>query len=172
MAIPESWSIKKRAHECAITKRKFIEGEEFYTAIFPDPETGGYHRVDYSKEAWAQLDEQAPTPFSFWKSSYEPPSKDDKPEVMPKDSAELLLAKLIEQDEPDTENVRYILAIMLERQKILTETDTQKTPNGTLRIYQQKKSGEIYIILDPDIPLDQIIPIQQQVAEMLDANNP
>ncbi len=54
MALPEAWSIRVRAHQCAITEVKFEDQQEFYTAIFPDPdpETGGYLRMDFSLDAW------------------------------------------------------------------------------------------------------------------------
>ena len=49
-------------------------------------------------------------------------------------SAEEILRRLVEEDEDHTENTRYILAVMLERRKLLRETDSQRTPNGILRV--------------------------------------
>mgnify|MGYP000208384457 FL=1 len=57
---------------------------------------------------------------------------------------------------------------MLERKKLLKETDKQPTPNGILRIYVHRKNGGIYIILDPNIPLDQVERVQKEVSELLD----
>ena len=94
-----------------------------------------------------------------------------KEEVVTKESAEDLLSRLIEEDKEHTENARYILAVMLERKKLLKETDKQQTPNGILRIYEHRKSGEIYIVLDPNIPLDQIEEVQKEVSELLDGND-
>ena len=171
MALPESWSIKARAHKCAITEVKFKDLQEFYTAIFPDLEEGGYLRMDFSEEAWNNREEQFQAPFSFWKSTYEESVSEEKEDVVTKESAEDLLSRLIEEDKEHTENARYILAVMLERQKLLKETDKQQTPNGILRIYEHRKSGEIYIVLDPNIPLDQIEEVQKEVSELLDGNS-
>jgi len=74
---------------------------------------------------------------------------------------------MIEQDEAHTENTRYILAIMLERKKILVETDSQKTRTGLIRIYEHRHSGEVFIVKDPLIPLREIAPIQEEVQRML-----
>ncbi len=167
MALPESWSFKSRAHQCSITEKKFEDGNTFYTAIYPDPESSGYLRKDFSLEAWNYKSDEFKSPFSFWKSTYEVVIAEAKPEVVAKDSAEGLLSRLIEEDQEHTENARYILAIMLERQKLLKETDKQMTPNGTLRIYEHKKLGEIYIIKDPNIPLDQVESVQKEVSELL-----
>ena len=168
MALPESWSIKARAHKCAITEVKFEDQQEFYTAIFPDPESSGYLRMDFSEDAWEKRVEEYKKPFSFWKSTYEESIAEEKNEVVTKESAEELLSRLIEEDKEHTENARYILAVMLERKKLLKETDKQQTPNGILRIYEHKKSGEVYIVLDPNIPLDQIEKVQTEVSELLD----
>ncbi len=168
MALPEAWSIKARGHQCAITEIKFIDRQEFYTAIFPDPKSGGYQRMDFSVAAWNARPDELQKPFSFWKNIYEVSAGDGKVEVVTKESAEELLGRLIEEDQEHTENARYILAIMLERKKLLKETDKQPTPNGILRIYEHRKSGEIYIVLDPNIPLDQVEQVQIQVSELLD----
>ena len=171
MALPEAWSIKARAHQCAITEVKFIDQQDFYTAIYPDPESSGYLRMDFSLEAWPERPEELQKPFSFWKNTYEASVIEAKEEVVTKESAEELLSRLIEEDQEHTENARYILAIMLERKKLLKETDKQQTPNGILRIYEHRKSGEIYIVLDPNIPLDQVEHVQKEVSELLDGND-
>lgn len=168
MALPEAWSIKARAHQCALTEIKFEDQQEFYTAIFPDPESSGYLRMDFSLDAWKDRPEELRNPFSFWKNTYEVSLIDQKVDIVTKESAEELLSRLIEEDQEHTENARYILAIMLERKKLLKETDKQPTPNGTLRIYEHRKSGEIYIVLDPNIPLDQVEQVQKQISELLD----
>ena len=168
MALPESWSIKARAHKCAITEIKFEDQQEFYTAIYPDPESSGYLRMDFSEDAWEERAEEYKKPFSFWKSTYEESVSEAKEEVVTKESAEELLSRLIEEDKEHTENARYILAVMLERKKLLKETDKQQTPNGILRIYEHRKSGEVYIVLDPNIPLDQIEEVQKEVSDLLD----
>jgi hypothetical protein len=170
MALPEAWSIKARAHQCALTEVKFEDQQEFYTAIFPDPESSGYLRMDFSVDAWNNRPEELKKPFSFWKNTYEVSVMEEKEEVVTKESAEELLSRLIEEDQEHTENARYILAVMLERKKLLKETDKQPTPNGILRIYEHRKSGEIYIVLDPNIPLDQVERVQKEVSELLDGD--
>ncbi|MGJ8656179.1 MAG: hypothetical protein ACSHX6_06995 [Akkermansiaceae bacterium] len=171
MALPEAWSIKARAHQCAITEVKFVDQQQFYTAIFPDPESSGYLRMDFSLEGWKDRPEELQKPFSFWKNTYEASVIEAKSEVVTKESAEELLSRLIEEDQEHTENARYILAVMLERKKLLKETDKQQTPNGILRIYEHRKNGEIYIVLDPNIPLDKVEAVQKEVSELLDGND-
>ena len=165
MALNESWSIKSRGHICTVTEDQFADGESFYTAIFPDPESGGYLRKDFSIESWEQRD--GDKPFSFWQSVYHTPVKDEKVEVT-EESPEELLRRLIDEDEEHTENARYILAIMLERKKMIKEADSQAVADGIIRIYEQRKTGDVFIIKDPNIPLSEIESVQQEVTELLE----
>ena len=167
MSKADSWHIKSRAHQCSISEKPFTEGEVFFTAIFPDPELDGYLRSDFSQEAWESRENEAPLPFSFWRTVYRPPEVEAKVTIVDKDDPESLLKMMIEQDEAHTENTRYILAIMLERKKILVETDSQKTRTGLIRIYEHRHSGEVFIVKDPLIPLREIAPIQEEVQRML-----
>lgn len=167
MPLADSWHIKSRAHRCSVTDRAFEEGEAFFTALFPDPETDGYLRFDFSQDAWDSREANEDQPFSFWRTIYKPPEVEAKVEIVAKDDPEALLSKMVEEDEEHTENARYILAVMLERKKILVETDSQKTNTGLLRIYQHRHSGEVFIVKDPQIPLTEIAPIQEEVQRLL-----
>jgi len=89
---------------------------------------------------------------------------------MKKLSPEEILTRLVEEDQEHTENTRYILAVMLERQKLLRETDSQRMPDGILRVYEHRKTGEVYLIRDPDIPLHQVEALQNEVIILLENN--
>ncbi|MDZ4288642.1 MAG: hypothetical protein U0984_11825, partial [Prosthecobacter sp.] len=113
----QNWQIRSRSHTCALTSRTFEEGEAFYTAIYFDPETNGYVRRDVALDAWQQeLSERQP--IAYWKAVYSPHVVEEKPEVATKENAMSLLQRFIEEDEPRTENARYILALMLERKRV------------------------------------------------------
>jgi hypothetical protein len=165
----ENYSIKSRAHRCHLTDKPFAEGETFVAALFPDPESSGYLRRDYSAQAWEnRVDEEgSEEPFSFWRSHYKPPVKEEQVEVTSHDP-EGLFAKLVEENEEHTENARFILAAMLERKKLLRETDTQHLPTTLLRIYEHRKTGDVYIIRDPQIALSDVESIQEEVQQLLD----
>ena len=164
----ENWSIKSRAHLCAATGEPFSNGQAIHAALFPDPESSGYLRQDFTPEAWNTRDPVLPSPFSHWQTIYEKPPPDEKPEAVVDHDPETLLQRMIDQDEPHTEKTRYILAIMLERRKILRETDSQKLPSGLLRVYENRKSGAIYLITDPGISLDEVDQVQAEVRELLE----
>jgi hypothetical protein len=170
MAYAESWHVRSRSRECAATGRAFTDGETIVTALFPDPESSGYLRRDYSPEAWNALPDDAETPFSFWKTTFSAPSGNEAADPIEKLSPEEILARLVEEDQDHTENTRYILAVMLERRKLLRETDHQRTANGILRVYEHRKTGEVYLIRDPDIPLAEVEAVQNEVIILLENN--
>jgi hypothetical protein len=170
MAFAESWHVRSRSRECAATGRAFTDGETIVTALFPDPESSGYLRRDFCMDAWSARPDDAEKPFSFWKTTFSAPSSGAQAEQAEKLSAEEILRRLVEEDEDHTENTRYILAVMLERQKLLRETDHQRTPNGILRVYEHRKSGEVFLIRDPDIPLSDVEAIQNEVIVLLENN--
>lgn len=170
MALPESWHIRSRARACTATARPFEDGETIVTALFPDPESSGYLRLDFSQEAWKARTAEDEKPFSFWKAVYQAPvAGAEKQDAFKKESPEELLRRLVEEEEEHTENVRYILAVMLERQKVLRETDSQRTPNGIIRVYEHRKLGDVFIVRDPDIPLDQVEKVQEEVLALLES---
>lgn len=171
MAITEQWNIKSRAHVCAGTGRPFQEGEVFHTALF-EAEDGILERRDYSTEAWEAEGGPATTAFSHWRATYSPPAREEKSEPVRKENAEELLRRLVAEDEAHTENARFILAVMLERQKILRQTDSHKVGETKLLIYEHRKSGDVLLIRDPEIPLSDVDRVQSEVTLLLDQEAP
>jgi hypothetical protein len=170
MALAEPWHVRSRGRECAATQRPFTDGETIVTALFPDPESSGYLRRDYGEDGWKGYQETGETPFSFWRTKYTATASNEAANAAEKLSAEEILQRLVEEDEDHTENARFILAVMLERQKLLRETDSQRTPTGILRVYEHRKTGEVFIVKDPDIPLNQVEAVQKEVFVLLENN--
>ena len=164
MSLTPEWSIQSRAHQCAATGTAFHDGEPFYTLLFHDKD--GYRREDLSEAAYAARNENI-QPFSFWRSKFETPPA-APPEALAKQTAEDLLRTYMSTDEPQKINVCYLLAVMLERKKLLKEVQSQRTAEGQFtRIYEHTKTGEVFVIPDPQLRLDQIAQVQQEVAGLL-----
>jgi hypothetical protein len=65
-------------------------------------------------------------------------------------------------------NVVYVLAVMLERSKILVERDAKEQPDRTIiRIYEHRRTGESFIVLDPRIRLENLGDVQSEVVALL-----
>ena len=67
-------------------------------------------------------------------------------------------------------NAVYILAVMLERQRLFAHTETQTRIDGVrVLVYEHKKTGEVFLIPDPQLRLDQLDYVQQEVMALLTA---
>jgi hypothetical protein len=86
---------------------------------------------------------------------------------MPKESVEELLRRLVSEDLPEHLNARYVLAILLERKRTLKQVDFRETAAGKILIYEHAKTGEVFIIPDPRLRLDQLDSVQQQIYSLL-----
>lgn len=103
---------------------------------------------------------------SYWQGEYKLPPP-PPPEPIQKDTAESLLKSLIEAKDPAKAGACYILAVMLERKKMLKHRDTITEDGRELLVYEHATSGESFTVLDPHLRLDQLEEVQRQVADLL-----
>ena len=164
----DEWSIQRRSETCTVTGRPFEAGENFYTLLFRDRE--GFRRQDLSEEAWRQRNDNL-QPFSFWRSKFEPPPP-APPEPLPKESAEELFRRLVAAGDNANANACYVLAAMLERKKILKQIETEDRDRGRVLIYEHAKTGDVFVVPDPQLHLDQLESVQTEVAQLLAAAAP
>lgn len=157
------WEIKGRGNRCTATGREFVDGEFFYTLLFR--ERGGFRREDLCEEAYQERDKKQ-KPFSFWRTKYEQPPP-PAPEAVTKETAEDLLRRFMSEEGNEHANARYILALMLERKRTLKPIETKKEDGQKILIYEHAKTGEVFVIPDPELKLDQIEQVQMEVAELL-----
>ena len=159
----QDWTIQHRAERCAATGEPFNDGDFFYTLLYD--ERGEFRREDLSETAFKARNENI-QPYSFWRSKFEVPVA--VPETLGKQTAEDLLRRYMAESSPEHSNARYILVVMLERKKLLKEVEVKRSDDGSLtRIYEHAKTGEVFIIPDPQLRMDQIADVQQQVAGLL-----
>ena len=129
--------------------------------------TGGYERFDCHPECWKTAEKDW-VPFSQWDGVSFAPKKEEKKETLKKEDAGELLRKLMTLDDPAMKNVVYVLAVMLERSKILVERDAKELEDGTIRrVYEDRKQGDTFVILDPRLRLENLGEVQQQVVALL-----
>ena len=56
---------------------------------------------------------------------------------------------------------------MLERKKSLVPTDSQETESRRLLFYEHAETGDVFIVADPGLKLDEIDSVQREVSELL-----
>ncbi len=163
------WNIQSRARECQACQKPFADKETFHTIL--SDQKAAYQRLDVCEACWAaQFSCGAADKKGFvshWMSVYEvPPAR--PPEAIGRETAESLLRKLIERNDPAHVGPRFILAAMLERKRLL-KVKAQLNENGSrIFIYEHPKSGDLFNIVDPNLQLDQLEELQRAVANLLE----
>ena len=95
------------------------------------------------------------------------PPPPPEPEALKKDDAESLLRRLVAENAAGTRNARYILALMLERKKVLRQIERQRQDGISVLVYEHIPSGEVWLIEDPGLKLGELTAVQDEVAKLL-----
>ncbi len=164
------WTIQARADHCDVTGRPFADGETFYTLLYRDRDTDAFSRRDVSTEGWKRLraEKADPSPFCFWRAKYVPPPP-PAPEALPRADAESLLRCYLAENRPEHARAVYILALMLERKRLLRPTNARDDEGSGRRMlfYEHTRTGETFVVVDPGLRLDQLEEVQREVAGLL-----
>jgi hypothetical protein len=56
---------------------------------------------------------------------------------------------------------------MLERKRVLRQVKTEKTESGCVLIYEHRATGDVFIVPDPGLRLDELEAVQNEVAGLL-----
>jgi hypothetical protein len=162
------WNIQSRAHACEACGKTFADKESYHTLLFDEKQD--FRRSDVCVGCWQkQYSEGARDRkgfISYWHGIYEAPVV--APEAIQKDTAESLLRKLIELNDPRHVPAAYILAVMLERKRLLRVKEQLTREDHRVFIYEHPKTGDIFTIIDPALQLNQLEEVQRDVAELLE----
>ncbi len=166
-ALMNEWNIQSRAHACEACAQPFADRQAYRTILF---EAGKALRRSDICEACAQKAGDARSRAGFisqWQGIYEAPPAHPV-EAIQKETAETVLRKLIEQNDPRYAPAAYIRAVMLERKRILKVKEQFQRDGQRVFVYEHPKSGDIFTIADPDLHLNQLEAVQRDVAQLLE----
>lgn len=162
------WNLQSRAHACQACQKGFADKEAYHTLLVEEKQE--YLRQDICEGCWAAQYKDGASDrkgfISHWQGIYQAPPP-APPEPIQKESAEGLLRKLIETDNPAHGPVCYILAVMLERKRLLKVKEQLKRDGLRVFIYEQPRTGDIFTITDPNLQLNQLEEVQRLTADLL-----
>lgn len=161
--LSQDWNIQPRAVVCAQTGEPFAEGERVYSALYW--REGKYQRLDLKEAAWNARNDNI-EPLSAWQTDFVPPPPEPV-EPLKKDDAESLLRRMMADSQPESRNARYILALMLERKRVLRQLERQRADGRSTLVYEHIPSGEVWLIEDPGLKLGELQGVQDEVARLL-----
>ncbi len=164
------WNIQSRAHACQACEKHFSDKQSYHTILVDlKHEVQRRDLCDpcWKKEVEAEASSDRKGFISQWQGVYEAPPP-APPEAIQKENAETLLRKLVEQNDPKHAAASYILAVMLERKRLLKIKEQFKRDGQRIFVYEQPKTGDIFTIPDPDLQLNQLEEVQRDVAALLE----
>jgi hypothetical protein len=163
------WNIQSRAHICQSCHRHFVDRESFHTLLFDQKRC--YERIDVCDSCWNAQYSQGATDrkgfLSYWQSTYLVPAPPSA-EPIQKETAETLLRKLIERNDPAHAGALFILAVMLERKRLFKVKAQVNQDGRRAFVYEHAQSGDLFTIPDPDLQLNQLEEVQRDVGHLLE----
>ena len=167
------WNIQSRAHGCQACGKAFADQQPYHTLLHDRRQV--FERLDICQECWqAQHVEGAAERKGFvshWQGVYEAPPP-PAPEAIKKENAESLLRKLMERADPRFTAASYILAVMLERKRLLKIKEQIFHEDRRVFVYEHPKSGDVFTIPDPNLQLNQLEQVQHDVSQLLEQGLP
>lgn len=165
------WHIQSRAHACEACQKAFTDQQPYHTFLFE--EKNELRRQDLclecGKERLAAGAAEAGF-ISHWHGVFLAPTP--VVEAIQKATAETLLKQLIQLNDPRYIPAGFILAVMLERKRLLKVKEQLVREGKRVFVYEHPKSGEIFTITDPDLHLNQLEEVQRTVADLLEHGLP
>jgi hypothetical protein len=155
------YEIERSAKCCAATGREFAPGESFYSALIA--EGAELKRCDYSAQAW-----QGPPPgtVGWWKSQM-PGQNARRSHWAPNEVLLSFFDELAEQ--PNKQDMRYVLALLLVRRRVMRVEEEQRDEAGHERLvlYCPRRDAQYEV---PAAPPDaqRTEEIQQVLAKLLE----
>ncbi|NIL98634.1 MAG: hypothetical protein GTO53_11915 [Planctomycetales bacterium] len=157
------FEVQRCTRQCAATGQEFEAEQEFFSVLLV--EEAQVVRKDYSTAAW-----QGPPPdaLGWWKSRM-PARHAHRLHWAPNDIMLEYFEEL--QDQPDKQDVRYVLALLMIRRRVLRLEEQEQTAEGgqklTLYCPRREKSYELGVV-EPDRQRQQ--EIQEELAALLFAD--
>jgi hypothetical protein len=153
------WQIKPRAEQCSRTGRPFGDKEMIWTVLTEAPE--GWVREDLCQEAWEQRGEGA-APVSCWQTLFRagpPPAQ----EAVSRGDAESELRRLLGQGRGDQATTCHLLALMLERKRVLKLRERVERDGRRLALYEHNETQETFMVPEVDLPLKELPRLKEQL---------
>lgn len=159
----QQWQIKIRATGCQQCGHVFQDQEAYFSQLVAD--TNDYARFDYCANCWEQSTAKEKV-ISNWRGMFRLPLP-PPPEPLKKEYAEQLLRQMLANPDPAMRNAIYILALLLERKRVIAEKEVLRQPaEQVVRVYEHRRTGEVFLIPDPCLAVSDIGKVQTEVASL------
>lgn len=161
------WQIQPLARRCALTNEPLETGERIACFLYRD-EQGQLARADVRESAAGDF-HCAGAILGRWGRTVKDRGEEEREARQQQlaSTEELFLSLYqMEDDSPNREReaLKQLLALLLERKRVLRP---QGPPKDGLALYLHIRSKQSYPVPMHDIPLEQLLPLQEQLATLV-----
>ncbi len=154
------YEIQRCTRCCAKTGRELEPGEDFYSVLIA--EGADLKRLDYSAEAW----EGPPDGVVGWWKSQMPGPTVKRMHWAPNDVMLHFFERL--ETQPDKQDMRYVLALLLVRRRVMRQEDQEHDEQGreVLVLYCPRREAtyRVPVVTPGQSRIDEI---QEELAKLL-----
>ncbi len=155
------YDVQRCTRHCAKSGRELAPGEAFYSVLLA--EGAELKRYDYAEDAWECPPEDA---VGWWKS-HVPDRNTRRRHWAPNDVMLRFFDELAEQ--PDKQDMRYVLALLLVRRRVmqLEEGSTEQNGRQVMVLYcpRRQTTYKIPVVAPEQTQIDEI---QQELVALLE----
>ena len=165
------WNIQPRASHCAACGRAFGPGDTGHSVLTRADDT--LCRRDFCSECFAKEPVPEEPMVSSWAFTVPKRTKNVvREEPLRRETAEELLRRLLERNRPSDAGAVYVLAVLMERGRQFVERSTEIDADGQrIRLYEQRGTGDIFPIPDPNLSTADLPAVQQRVIDLLEGRD-
>lgn len=169
-----NWEIRARNRNCSGCQTQFQVGQVYHCLL----DFGGDEpeREDFCQRCWKEKNlagRKQGRDRAYWRAAFKKLYQPVEDERIKKDVAQRLFEKYIASDQPEHINFCYILALLQERKKIyIPRKHTRDQQGNEVVIYEQRDTGETYIVRDPGLTVGEAEEVQVQIRQLLEEEKP
>lgn len=158
------FEVQRSTRRCAVSDRELQPGEWFFSVLVADG--GNVVRRDYATESWTG----PPGEHLGWWKSRVPDAASRRFQLAPNDVILQYFTEL--ETVPEKADVRYVLALLMIRRRIVRLEETERDVGGceTLILYCSRNETEYRTAVVASLAAERIRAIQDELAQLLFAD--
>jgi hypothetical protein len=160
----QNFDIKRNARRCCQTDEPFRPGDCFYSELV-ETEDGQLLRKDYAADQWSGMGDNA---IGWWKQTV-PQLESGKIFWAPDEVLLSYFQSLMKV--PQQAEAAFVMALLMVQKRLLKLEDSVLEDQPKL-VLREKKSGEIYEVIQQEIAPERIKQLEEQLCENLFSDQP
>lgn len=154
------WEMPRRGERCAACDAVFDAGTVMHACLFVT--TAGYERRDYCTSCGPSGDTP---PVAEWRTRRQAPEKPRR--AFDRDTIIAFFQRLTEPQSPEQLQLRFVLALLLWRKKILQLVETEPGADGEIWRFRAPADNTRYDVVRPELDDDRAEALSSQIEQLL-----